>query len=110
MKTTNRPATAELTAAAVTLLQTDFPGLNAEELACAIRDHRRAARTQEPAERRPDRAITVAEVARRLSCSKRTVWRMIEAGELRSAKISARATRVRESELERYLDRTRGEA
>jgi excisionase family DNA binding protein len=107
---TDRTANAGLTAAAVTLLQTDYPGLTPEELAQAIRDHRRVARTQEPTVHRPDEALTITEVARRLSCSKRSVWRMIETGELRAVKISARVTRVRESEFERLLDRAGGAA
>ena len=52
--------------------------------------------------------LKIAEVARRLQCSVRTVWALIAAGDIRAVRLTRRATRVEEAELERFIDRARG--
>ncbi len=44
---------------------------------------------------------TVAEVAQRWRVCGKTVWRLLRRGKLRAVKVG-RATRIRESEVERY--------
>ena len=48
--------------------------------------------------------LTVGEVARVLRVSNMTVYRLIRAGELRAARVG-RGYRIRESEVDAYLDR-----
>jgi len=52
--------------------------------------------------------LTVPEAAARLSCSRTHIYRLIAAGELRSVEIKASGTRpktrVREEDLEAYID------
>ena len=51
-----------------------------------------------------DRLLRVSEVARKLSVSGRTVWRMTDRGELpRPVRIGTRMVRWRESEIEAYI-------
>lgn len=49
--------------------------------------------------------LTASEVARRLCVSKRMVFKLISKGELKVCHIG-RATRIRERELERYVEAT----
>ena len=51
-----------------------------------------------------DRLLTVHEVAGIMRVSNMTVYRLIRAGELRAARVG-RGYRIRESELDAYLDR-----
>jgi predicted DNA-binding transcriptional regulator AlpA len=51
---------------------------------------------------RPDRAYRVRQVAVIFDTSERQVWRMIESGELRAERLSARCVRVFDSEIARY--------
>lgn len=50
-----------------------------------------------------DPLLTIPKVAEYLSVSQRTVWRMIQDGRLIPVKFGS-STRVRESELNRFLD------
>ena len=50
-----------------------------------------------------DKALKVTDVAKRLNCSRRQVFRLIEHGALAGLKLGARSTRITESELERFL-------
>ena len=52
----------------------------------------------------PDRLLTVQEVAAIMRVSNMTVYRLIRAGELRSARVG-RGYRIRESDVEAYLSR-----
>ena len=47
----------------------------------------------------PGKLLTIHEAAARLSCSKRTVWRLIAAHRLPSIRLGARSTRVPEAAL-----------
>jgi excisionase family DNA binding protein len=51
-----------------------------------------------------DRLLTVHEVAAIMRVSNMTVYRLIRAGELRAARVG-RGYRIRESEVDAYLDR-----
>ena len=51
-----------------------------------------------------DRLLTVHEVAGIMRVSNMTVYRLIRAGELRAARVG-RGYRIRESEVDAYLDR-----
>jgi excisionase family DNA binding protein len=51
-----------------------------------------------------DRFLTVQEVAQLMRVSTMTVYRLIKAGELRAARVG-RSFRLRESEVETYLQR-----
>ena len=51
-----------------------------------------------------DRLLTVHEVAGIMRVSNMTVYRLIRAGELKAARVG-RGYRIRESELDAYLDR-----
>ena len=51
-----------------------------------------------------DRLLTVHEVAGIMRVSNMTVYRLIRAGELRAARVG-RGYRIRESELDAYLNR-----
>lgn len=51
-----------------------------------------------------DRFLTVREVADLMRVSTMTVYRLIKAGELRAARVG-RSYRLREVEVESYLDR-----
>jgi len=55
-----------------------------------------------------DRLIRVAEVARLLDCSPQRVRALGRHGELVIHKLGPRSSRVTESSLRAYLDRTRG--
>jgi excisionase family DNA binding protein len=50
-----------------------------------------------------DPILTIPQVAEYLSVSERTVWRMIADGRLATIKFGS-STRIRESELSRFLD------
>lgn len=57
----------------------------------------------------PAKLLKVGTVARDyLDCSVRTVWQLIALGHLERVKLSARATRVTEESVLRYIDRCRG--
>lgn len=47
---------------------------------------------------------TVASVGARLSCGRTTVYRLIQAGKLRTVKLSARAVRVVSADVEALLN------
>lgn len=49
--------------------------------------------------------LTIAQVATALSVSERTVYRLIADGKLVTVKIADNTTRVRESDLDEFLDR-----
>ena len=51
-----------------------------------------------------DRLLTVHEVAAIMRVSNMTVYRLIRAGELKAARLG-RGYRIRESEVDAYLDR-----
>lgn len=50
-----------------------------------------------------DDILTVEEVAKVLKVSKRTVYRWVEDGDLKTAKIGRKTYRVFESELKRFI-------
>lgn len=50
-----------------------------------------------------DILLSIPKVAEYLSISERTVWRMIADGRLATMKVGS-STRIRESELNRFLD------
>jgi excisionase family DNA binding protein len=60
-------------------------------------------RPHENVHHKPVAALTVAQAAERLNCSKRQTWRLIESGQLRTVKFGPRTTRVPESEVERVM-------
>ena len=49
-----------------------------------------------------EKLISVKSAARRLSCSKATVWRLIKKGEIKSVSIGG-MRRIAESEITRYI-------
>jgi excisionase family DNA binding protein len=49
--------------------------------------------------------LTLNDVANRLNCSRATVRRMVDRGELEGVKIGLRGIRVKSESLERYLER-----
>jgi excisionase family DNA binding protein len=60
--------------------------------------------------RQRGRALKLREVAEILGICERTVWRLIERGELRSVTLSGRARRVFDSDLDQYIQNIRGAA
>lgn len=48
--------------------------------------------------------LKVVDVARRLSVTERRVWQLISEGSLKAVRLSKRATRISEGELNRYLE------
>jgi excisionase family DNA binding protein len=58
---------------------------------------------------RRSRFLTVPEVARELGISERSVWRLIEMGELSPHRFGA-ATRIKREELDAYVERSRSRA
>jgi excisionase family DNA binding protein len=50
-------------------------------------------------------ALRLAEVARRLSCSRRFLEKQVAAGKLRVVRLSPRCVRVRPTDLVDYLER-----
>lgn len=50
-----------------------------------------------------DKLITVKEVAERLAVSSRTVYRLIESGDLPSIQVGPKSRRVSEADLEAFL-------
>ncbi len=52
--------------------------------------------------------LTVPEVAAELGISERSVWRLIEEGELPAHRFGA-STRIRREDLDSYIDRSRRE-
>ena len=50
-----------------------------------------------------DDILTIEEVAKVLKVSKRTVYRWIDTGELKTARIGRKTYRVFESELKRFI-------
>jgi excisionase family DNA binding protein len=60
------------------------------------------ARTYVPSE---DRLLTVQEVAERMRVSNMTVYRLIQAGDLRATRVG-RSYRLREGDVETYLSRS----
>jgi len=63
--------------------------------------------SMETEERRPLRLLSVEEVAARLSVAPRTVWTWIGSGILPVVKLSARLVRIREIDLEAFVDQRR---
>jgi len=57
-----------------------------------------------------EKLLFVHSVARRLGCSKRHVYNLIQRGELNAVRIGFRALRVPESSLVTFLDRRRFDA
>jgi excisionase family DNA binding protein len=53
----------------------------------------------------PEQLLTVQQVAARLQVSRTTVYKLIRAGHLVAIHPAARKTRVRPSDLERFIDR-----
>jgi excisionase family DNA binding protein len=51
----------------------------------------------------PVKLLTVPESALALGVSRRTTWRLIATGALRAVRVGVRSTRVRTTDLERYL-------
>jgi excisionase family DNA binding protein len=58
--------------------------------------------------RQRGRALKIREVSQILGICPRTVWRLIERGELRSVVLSGRARRIFDQDLDDYLSRFRG--
>ncbi len=54
--------------------------------------------------------LSVSEVANLFGCSKKTVYRMIEAGELTANNFSERLTRIRRKDIEQLFEPTKKEA
>ncbi|MBA7469626.1 hypothetical protein ES707_04899 [subsurface metagenome] len=52
-----------------------------------------------------DRLLTIDEVAQRLRVATITVFRLMKSGKLPFIKVSRRFTRIREKDLEVFLDR-----
>lgn len=60
---------------------------------------------KQPQSENPERLLLCADgVAKVLSLSKRTIWRMVSAGELPAPVRIGRASRWRRSDLERFVD------
>jgi predicted DNA-binding transcriptional regulator AlpA len=57
-----------------------------------------------------DRAWKVRQVAELFDMTERTVWRMIAAGELKAERLSARCTRIFDSEIERFRESRKAKA
>ena len=62
--------------------------------------------TDKPGCPKGDRFLTIREVADELGISERSVWRLIEDNELPAHK-SGSSTRVRRSDLDDYIERSR---
>jgi excisionase family DNA binding protein len=56
------------------------------------------------AQRAPVCARSIAQAARDLNLSQRTVWRMIGSGSIRSVKVSARRRVITDAEIARILN------
>lgn len=54
--------------------------------------------------------LTVTEVSKLFGCSKKTVYRMIEANEINANNLSERLTRIRRKDIERLFEPTNKEA
>ena len=52
----------------------------------------------------PDALLTIKQVATILGCSTRTVSRYVERGQLIQIKLEMRSVRIRQSELDRFID------
>jgi excisionase family DNA binding protein len=64
-------------------------------------------RAEQAATRREDRAHRVSQVAELFGMSTRHVWRLIERGDLRAERLSARCIRIFDSEIARYRESLR---
>gem|GEM_PF-6698797 len=73
-------------------LQPAFPDLTGAELGLALSEHR--SDKQRAADVAPGTALTVEETARRLSCSRKTVFELLRTGRLPRVKLGPRATRI----------------
>jgi excisionase family DNA binding protein len=87
---------------ALTLLQLDYPSLSADQLKRFL--------DEKPATPPPvadDRLLLKpSEVARRLSCSTRTVWYLLQQGKLkRDKRLGRKATRISYADLQSFLAR-----
>ncbi len=63
-----------------------------------------AARPTEPSDTAFGRFLTVNEIARRLRVSNMTVYRLVRSGDLPAVRVG-RGYRIREGDVERYLQR-----
>lgn len=52
-----------------------------------------------------ERLLTIKEVADKLRVTQYTIFRLMKSGKLRHVKVSRRFTRIREKDLEAFLDR-----
>lgn len=52
----------------------------------------------------PKQILTVSETARLLKCSNKTIYRLIEKGNLKAGNLSDRMTRIKRSEIDSILD------
>lgn len=96
MKTKTLPD--EILRAAVALLSPYAPDLTPYRVAEAIRA------ACKPGSEPPEKAgecVTVAEAAQRLRVSRRTAWRMVRDGTLKTVRLGPKTVRVSESELRR---------
>lgn len=53
--------------------------------------------------------LTVTEVATKLRLAPRTVYRLIQAGELRAVRVSGNRLRIEEEALQKFIERNRTE-
>lgn len=98
---------------ALTLLQQDYPSLSADQLKRFL--NLSADQLKQLGDEKPvtpplvvdDRLLLKpAEVARRLSCSPRTVWSLLQQGKLkRDKRLGRKATRISYTDLQSFLAR-----
>ena len=89
--------------AAVRLLEDYVEDLDSETLLRALVRYE-----AEPADERKtmDPLFTADEVAEYLSCSRRSVWRLVNQGRLKATRISENTTRFRQTDLTRFINRS----
>ena len=75
-----------------------IPGVTGDEVLAALKDFRGKAQPT-PASGEEVLLVTVAEAARRLSVSKRTIWRLINKGALTPIRLPTGAVRISVEQL-----------
>ena len=93
--------------AAVTMLRPYCPELTPENLHKALRVYNEApAPTADPPP--AGKLLTVREAAERLSCGRRTVWRLLQSGRLPKRMLGTRSARIPEAAVIELAEGTGG--
>ncbi|MCF7854913.1 MAG: helix-turn-helix domain-containing protein [Candidatus Pacebacteria bacterium] len=89
--------------AAVKLLGDYVEGLDSDTLLKALAGYK-----AEPVERHRtmEPLLTADQVAEYLSCSRRSVWRLVNDGRLKAARIGQNTTRFRQADITRFVNKS----